>query len=162
MSETAEDRSKREYLALHRSHQWKWKHCIFYAHPEESTTLLTDMVAFKQLLRRQCPSQPFLIRIQTLYKPYMPLQAYLVIYTTAEVTNLQGIADKGFPKQIMNCWGEGIEPEKLEESARSIEKQKPHDLRKFFKEVKVRRYSVLNRPLIDETLRYAKPSEEDM
>lgn len=86
MSETAEERSKRQYLAHHRSKQWTYKHAIYYAQPTESSSLLDDMVKFKQLLRRKCPDQPFLIRIQLRNQP--TLQAFLILYTTGKVDNL--------------------------------------------------------------------------
>ena len=85
MSETSEERSKRQYLAHHRSKQWTYKHTIYYAQPTESSSLLDDMVKFKQLLRRKCPDQPFLIRVQLRNQP--TLQAFLILYTTGKVDN---------------------------------------------------------------------------
>ena len=156
MSETAEEKTKREYLAVHRSHQWKHKHSVFYKYPEDSINLLTEMSAFKQRLRRRHSDQPFLIRIQTLYKHNRPLQAYLVIYTTAEVDDLQSIVDKTF-KGEMNAIGQPLDSSKLEESAISIEKQKPHNLKEFFGVGRVVRWTALNAPLILASLRYKTP-----
>ena len=153
MSETAEEKTKREYLAVHRNRQWQHKHSVFYKHPEDSINLLSEMSAFKQLLRRRHSDQFFLIRIQTLYKHNRPLQAYLVIYTTAEVDDLQAIVDKTF-KGEMNTIGQPLDSTKLEGSAVSIEKQKPHNLKDFFKVGRVVRWTVLNKPLIDVSLQY--------
>ena len=151
MSETAEERSKRQYLAAHRSKQWTYKHAIYYAQPTESTSLLDDMVGFKQLLRRKCPNQPFLIRIQLRKEP--ALQAFLILYTTTKVDNLDLIANKTFAHE-MNVRGRVLSPEKLEQSARSIEIQSPHNLNKFFGKAAVKRWSVLNKPLIEASLQY--------
>ena len=155
MSENAEEKTKREYLAVHRNRQWQHKHSVFYKHPEDSINLLSEMSAFKQLLRRRHSDQPFLIRIQTLYKYNKPLQAYLVIYTTAEVDDLQAIVDKTFQGE-MNAIGQPLDSSKLEESAISIEKQKPHNLKEFFNVSRVVRWTVLNAPLIDPTLQYKR------
>ena len=151
MSETAEERSKRQYLAHHRSEQWTYKHAIYYAQPTESSSLLDDMVKFKQLLRRKCPDQPFLIRIQLRNQP--TLQAFLILYTTGKVDNLDLMANKTFASG-MNVRGRVLSPEKLEQSARSIEIQSPHNLNKFFGKPAVKRWSVLNSDLIDPSLQY--------
>lgn len=155
MSETSEQRSKRQYLENHRSRQWQYKHAIFYARPEHSTGLLEDMVGFKQLLRRKCPAQPFLVRIQTRQLPEKPLQAFLVLYTTTKVENLQQIADKTFPHET-NVLGQSLPLSKLEASARSIEQQRSHNLNKFFDKTAVKRWSVLNSDLIDPNLQYKR------
>ena len=144
MSETSEERTKRQYLAVHRSEQWTYKHSIFYEHPEDSKALLDHMVKFKQLLRRRCSDQPFLIRIQTRLLPYKPLQAFLILYTTAKVENLQEIANKAFPA-AMNVWGSKLPYWKLEQTATTIEKYAPHNPNKFFGKPSVKRWSVLNK-----------------
>jgi len=153
VTETSEQRSKRQYLDSHRSRQWQYKHTIFYAYPEHSTGLLEDMVKFKQLLRRKCPNQPFLVRIQTRQLPEKPLQAFLVLYTTTKVENLQQIADKTFPHET-NVLGQSLPLWKLDSSARSIEQQRPHNLNKFFGKTAVKRWSLINKDLIDISLRY--------
>lgn len=163
MSETAAERSKRQYLTTHRSQQWTHQHSIFYATPEESVGLLDHMVAFKQHLRRKASDQPFLIRIQLRNKASTPqgpspLQAYLTMYTAVEVANLKAIAEKAFPVE-MNVRGRALTPGKLESSALSIEKQKPHNLNNFFGKAAVKRWSVLNKDLIDPSLRYKDSSE---
>ena len=156
MSENAEDKTKREYLAVHRSSQWTHKHSVFYAQPDDSIKLLKEMGAFKQLLRRRHSDRPFLIRIQTLYKYNKPLQAYLVIYATGEIDDLQAIVDKTFQGE-MRAIGQPLDLSKLEESAISIEKQKPHNLKAFFNVGRVVRWTVLNAPLLKTSLRYKTP-----
>lgn len=154
MSELASDKSKRKYLVWHRNEQWTYKYTLFYATPEESVHLLDHMPAFKKALSRAC-SVPFLLRIQLLNRRDMglPLQAILVMYTTAKMENLQKITDKHFPAEMNVRYGQ-LSPYKLEKSARSIEKQRPHNLEAFFGKPAIKRWSVLNKHLIDPTQQY--------
>lgn len=144
MSETSEDKTKRKYLSVLRGYQWSYQHSVFYDNPELSYGLLDDMVAFKQTLRRKCPDQPFLLRIQTLKKGAAPHQAYLTIFTTEKVEDLGEIANKTFPTK-MNDLGKKLSAEKLEQIAGAIEKQKPHDLSKVLGKSVINRWSILNR-----------------
>lgn len=154
MSESASDKSKRMYLAQHRNEQWIYKYSLFYASPEESIHLLDHMPAFRHALRRSC-TQPFLLRIQLLNRKDkgLPLQAILVMYTTAKVESFQKIADKYFPTEMNVRYGE-LSPYKLEKSASSIETSKPHNLEAFFGKTAIKRWSVLNKHLIDLTQQY--------
>ena len=147
MSETSEDKTKRRYLAVLRGYQWSYQHSIFYADPEQSHALLDHMVRFKQTLRRRCPDQPFLIRVQTLNKWGRPLQAYLTFFTTKKVEDLQEMAEKVFPAN-MNVRGRTLSVEKHGTIARAIEKQKPQDLSKVFDKVGMNRWSVLNKHML--------------
>lgn len=147
MSESSEVKTKRKYLAVLRSYQWSYQHSIFYDDPEQSHALLDHMVKFKQTLRRRCPDQPFLVRVQTLKKGGDPLQAYLVIFTTKKFEDLRDMANKVFPA-VMNIMGRRLSVEKLDQIARAIEKQKPHDLSKLFDKAGINRWSVLNKPLL--------------
>lgn len=149
MSETSEEKTKRKYLAVLRGYRWSYQHSIFYDDPEQSHALLDHMVRFKQVLRRRCPDQPFLVRIQTLKKGSAPHQAYLTIFTTKKVDGLREMANKVFPA-IMNVRGKNLSLEKLDRIAQTIEEQKPHDLSKLFDKAGINRWSVLNRPLLIE------------
>lgn len=144
MSETSEDKTKRKYLSVLRGYQWRYQHSVFYDNPELSVGLLDDMVAFKQTLRRRCPDQPFLVRIQTLKKGAAPHQAYLTIFTTEKVEDLREIANKSFPAD-MNVMGKKLSADKLEQIAGAIEKQKPHDLSKVLGKQGINRWSILNK-----------------
>lgn len=143
MSESSEEKTKRKYLTVLRGYQWSYQHSVFYDDPEQSLGLLDDMASFKQMLRRRCPDQPFLIRVQALKKGAVH-QAFLSIITTAKVEDLQGIANKTFPAK-MNVVGRRLSAERLSQQARVIEEAKPHDLSKLFDKVGVNRWSVLNR-----------------
>ena len=147
MSESSEEKTKRKYLTVLRGYQWSYQHSVFYDDPEESHALLEHMVRFKQILRRRCPDQPFLVRIQTLKKGSDPHQAYLTIFTTKKVEGLREMANKVFPT-IMNVMGKRLSAEKHDQIARAIEKQKPHDLSKLFDKAGINRWSVLNKPLL--------------
>lgn len=146
MSETSEEKTKRKYLTVLRGYQWSYQHSVFYDDPEQSLGLLEDMASFKQMLRRRCPDQPFLIRVQALKKGAVH-QAFLSIITTAKVDDLREIANKTFPAK-MNVIGRTLSVERHDSIARAIEKQKPQDLSKLFDKAGINRWSVLNKRLL--------------
>ncbi|CRM39203.1 hypothetical protein [Pseudomonas sp. 25 E 4] len=146
MSEASEDKTKRKYLTVLRGYQWSYQHSVFYDDPEQSLGLLDDMASFKQMLRRRCPDQPFLIRVQALKKGAVH-QAFLSIITTAKVDDLREIANKTFPA-AMNVVGRRLSAERLSQQARVIEEAKPHDLSKLFDKAGINRWSVLNKHLL--------------
>lgn len=143
MSETSEEKTKRKYLAVLRGYRWSYQHSIFYDDPEQSHALLDHMVRFKQVLRKRCPDQPFLIRVQALKKGAVH-QAFLSIITTAKVEDLTEIANKTFTAK-MNVVGRRLSAERLSQQASVIEKAKPHDLSKLFAKSGINRWSVLNK-----------------
>lgn len=147
MSETSEEKTKRRYLAVFRTYQWSYQHSVFYDDPEQSHALLDDMVKFKQVLRRRCPDQPFLVRIQALKSRSRPHQAYLTIFTTKKVEGLRELANKVFPA-TMNVLGKTLSVEKHDSISRAIEKQKPQDLSKVFDKAGINRWSVLNKHML--------------
>lgn len=151
MTESTEERTNRQYLKYHLNTQWRYQHSVFYANAEDSVNLLTDQVRFKEALRKHAPDQPFLLRLQLLNKD--ELQAFLVIYTTRKVYGLTELANKTF-KQAMNTRGRGLPDGRRDGIANKIKKGEPHNLADFFKANKVRRWSVLNKPLIDVSLQY--------
>lgn len=151
MSETASQRTNRQYLKLHLSAQWTYQQSVFYASPEDSVSLLTEQVRFKEALRKHAPDQPMLIRIQLLDDDSP--QAYLTIFTTSKVHGLKELACKTF-KKPMRAIGRGLPPGQRDGIANKIKNGEPHDLAEFFGVSKVRRWSVLNKPLIDPTLQY--------
>ncbi len=150
MSETSEEKTKRKYLTVLRGYQWSYQHSVFYDDPDQSHALLEHMVRFKQILRRRCPDQPFLVRIQTLKKGSAPHQAYLTIFTTRKVEDLRQMANKVFPA-TMNVLGKRLSAEKHDQIARAIEKQKPHDLSKLFDKVGINRWTLLNKQHLAES-----------
>lgn len=151
MSETASERTNRQYLKLHLSEQWTYQQSVFYASPEDSVALLTEQVRFKEALRKHAPDQPMLIRIQLLEDD--STQAYLTIFTISKVHGLKELACKTF-KKPMRAIGRGLPPGQRDGIANKIKSGDPHDLAEFFGVSKVRRWSVLNKPLIDPSLQY--------
>lgn len=150
MSETSEEKTKRKYLTVLRGYQWLYQHSVFYDDPDQSHALLEHMVRFKQILRRRCPDQPFLVRIQTLKKGSAPHQAYLTIFTTKKVEDLREMANKVFPV-TMNVLGKRLSAEKHDQIATAIEKQKPHDLSKLFDKAGINRWTLLNKQHLAES-----------
>ena len=141
----------RQYLKFHLSTQWRYQHTVFYANPEDSVSLLSDQVRFKEALRKHAPDQPFLIRIQLLGKD--ELQAIMIMYTTGKVHGLTELACKTF-KQPMNTLGRGLPDSRRDGAAATIKREHAHNLAEFFEKPSVRRWSVLNKPLIDPSLQY--------
>jgi len=150
VSETSQDKTKRMYIALLTENQWSYRYSVFYADPSLSNRLLTDMVGFKQSLRRVYPNQPFLIRIQTKVgglDDNTTLQAYLTILTTARSENLKGVAHDTFSSEVRIQRGK-VSAEKLASMASAIDKQKPHNLQKVFGDIRIRRWTLLNKPML--------------
>lgn len=150
MSETSEEKSKRNYLHLLQGYQWNHQHSLFYEDLHKSTALLDDMIKFKQVLRRLCPDQPFLIRIQlhnrkTTYNPDGGLQAYLVILTTENAYKSIRAADMKAMSAECNVLSKPLTPEKIRKAASAIKVQRPHDLERFFGKKKVNRFTVMNK-----------------
>lgn len=146
MAEPSEDKTIRRYLHNLTSYEWSHQHCIFYQEPSASTRLLEDMAVFKQALRRKCPDQPFLIRIQLLNREKR-FQAYLMILTTKRVKEIQEIADRAFSAPT-NTIGRKCTSERIDSMATKIKRQKPHDLQRFFDKSKIRRWTILNKNLL--------------
>lgn len=150
MSETTEDKTKRKYLALLIGHQWSYRYSVFYADPAMSKNLLTDMVEFKQALRKRYPDQPFLIRIQMKaggLNGDKTLQAYLTILTTASSEGLKVVAHDTFSSEV-NIQRGKVTSAKLVSMASAIDKQKPHNLTKVFGNVRIRRWTLLNKGML--------------
>ncbi|MNJ41418.1 hypothetical protein D3C77_363420 [compost metagenome] len=149
MSETTEDKTKRKYLAVFKGNPWSNQYSVFYADPTMSNSLLDDMVAFKQRLRRVYPDQPFLIRIQLKSGSGWPLHAYLTMFTTKPVDGLQDLVSQLFTTP-MKVLSRRLNEGKMVTIANAIDKQRPQNLSKFFAKAGVNRWTVLNKGLLVE------------
>ncbi|WP_445940355.1 hypothetical protein [Pseudomonas sp.] len=150
MSETSDEKSKRNYLRLLNNYEWNYKHSLFYEDAADSKALLKEMIKFKQVLRRKCPDQPFLIRIQLLnkktdYNPDGGLQAYLVILTTIKAKLSLAEATRKTMHADCNILGRELTQERKARMASAIKSQKPHILERFFGKQKVNRFTLLNK-----------------
>ncbi len=150
MSEISEEKSKRKYLHFLQSYQWSYQYSLFYEDIYDSKSLLNEMVRFKQELRRMCPDQPFLIRIQlrngkTLNNPEGGTQAYLTIFTTTKAQKAIDAATDKAMSTPTNIMSRRISPEALAFKASRIKSQKPHNLEQFFGKKKINRFTVLNK-----------------
>ncbi|MNR16507.1 hypothetical protein D3C85_1331130 [compost metagenome] len=150
MSETSDEKSKRNYLRLLNDHEWCYQHSLFYEDGTDSKALPNDMIRFKQILRRKCPDQPFLIRIQLLnrktdHNPDGGTQAYLVILTTANARiEIERAAEKAM-HTICNTLSKKLTNENKSRTASAIKSQKPHNLERFFCKEKINRFTLLNK-----------------
>ncbi|MEK8080613.1 hypothetical protein [Pseudomonas sp. XK-1] len=150
MSETSDEKSKRNYLRLLKNHEWNYQHSLFYEDGADSKALLDEMIKFKQVLRRKCPGQPFLIRIQllnkrTAYNPDGGLQAYLVILTTINARDALAGAAKVAMHAPCNILKKELTQERKARMASAIKSQKPHNLERFFGKQKINRFTLLNK-----------------
>jgi len=147
MSEESQDKTKRKYITLLTEYQWTHWYSVFYANPELSSQLIKDKEEFQQLLRKQFPEQPFLVRVQIKVgglDGYKGLQAYLVILTTARSEGLKQAVHESFPSKMRPTGGK-LPTGKLQSIASAIETQRPHNLTKVFGDIRIKRYSVLNK-----------------
>lgn len=147
--ESSEDKTKRKFAKYLLDPRWNYQYSIFYETPEDSITLLTDQKVLRKELGRKFPSQPFLIRIQTLksHRWGNVLQAYLTIYTTQKTPEFFELVDRYFPASA-NVLYRQLTERRREVKAQKILNQKPHDLVKLFGPVRIRRYGVINKHLL--------------
>lgn len=150
MSETTEDKTKRKYIALLKGNQWSHQYSVFYDNLTLSNQLLTDKQRFLQSLRKQFPGQPFLVRIQTKMgngRGEKGLQAYLMILTTTRSDGFKEIVDKSFASK-MNVISKPLVGLKPFTIADAINNQKPHDLTRVFGDVRIKRWTLLNKEML--------------
>lgn len=148
MTETSEDKTKRNFAALLLKPIWKFRYSVFYADRPGSKELLKDQKSFRQALRRKYPDQPFLIRIQVLQRgDVSQRQAYLTLYTTQKAEGIDKLAYRCFPAEVRVPSSE-LTLEQCKVKAHKILTQRPHDLTKIFGNVPIRRYGVLNKHLL--------------
>lgn len=150
MSETSKDKSKRKYLKSLNDYAWNYQHSLFYQEPEDSRSLLDDMIRFKQSLRRKCADHALLIRIQLLRKKTAhntngTEQAYLTILATENIKqSIKDIAENTISSPC-NIVAKQLNTEKKNRIASTIKSQKPHNLERFFEKKKVNRFTLLNK-----------------
>lgn len=147
MSEASPDKTKRRYIKLLTDYQWNYRYSVFYDDLTLSSQLITDKEEFQQRLRKEFPEQPFLIRVQTKVgglDDSKTLQAYLTILTTAKSEGLKQVVHDSFPAH-MNVMSEPLSAGKLKSITSAIENQRPHNLKKVFGDIRIKRYSVLNK-----------------
>jgi len=147
MSESSADKTKRNFAAYLTRPTWQFQYSIFYQSPGDSINLLEDQKVFRQELGRKFPNQPFLIRIQTLNRGTH--QAYLTIYTTVANDGIYALADRYFGTPDVNILTRKLSEGRRNSQARAILTQRPHDLVKLFGKVRIRRYGVINKHLLE-------------
>lgn len=144
MTESSEDKTKRKLSKLLQDHDWQHQHSIFYRDIEESINLIDNSNKLKRILKKKLPTSPFLICYRTLYrKDRGGLQAYVTIFSTAQIKKFQKMAEEAFGSGIATR-GRTLSPEKLQRTVSALKTQKLHDLETFFGH-RVKRYSVINK-----------------
>jgi hypothetical protein len=159
--ESSEDKTKRKFAKHLLYPIWDYQYAVFYETPEDSIDLLKDQAAFRQALKRKYPNQPFLVRVQTLRSPRRRnvLQAYLVMYTTQKAPGIKELANHYFPV-TMNVIYRKMAERNRAIKAHKILNQRPHDLEKLLGKVRIRRYGVINKHLL-EALESAQDADEN-
>lgn len=147
MSEASPDKTKRRYIKLLTDYQWSYRYSVFYDDLTLSSQLITEKEDFQQRLRKEFPEQPFLIRVQTKVgglDDSKALQAYLMILTTAKSERLKQVVHESFASD-MNIMSGPLSDGKLKSITSAIQNQRLHDLTKVFGDIRIKRYSVLNK-----------------
>lgn len=147
MSESSEDKTRRKFAKYLLHPRWAYQYSFFYEDPADSKSLLDDQKLFRQELRRKFPNQPFLVRVQTLKRAGRELQAYLTIYTTQKTEGMFELSEQYFPVNVLY---RQLTERRREVKAHKILTQKPHDLTKLFGQVRIRRYGVINKHLLED------------
>lgn len=147
MSESSEDKTRRKFAKYLLHPRWAYQYSFFYDDPADSKSLLDDQKLFRQEFIRKFPNQPFLVRVQTLKRAGRELQAYLTIYTTQKTEGVFEVADRYFSAPV-NVLYRQLTERRREVKANKIFTQKPHDLTKFFGQVRIRRYGIINKHLL--------------
>lgn len=147
MSESSEDKTRRKFAKYLLHPRWAYQYSFFYEDPADSKSLLNDQKLFRQKLRRKFPNQPFLVRVQTLKRAGRELQAYLTIYTTQKTEGMFELSERYFPVNVLY---RQLTERRREVKAHKILTQKPHDLTKLFGQVRIRRYGVINKHLLED------------
>ena len=145
--ETSEEKTKRKFTAYLRRPIWTYQYSVFYVNREDSGNLLEDQKRFRRGLKRKFPDQPFLVRVQTLQRG-ASRQAYLTIYTTQQTAGIEALAKRYFPSEV-NVPGRAVTVDECEVKAHKIMTQKPQDLAKLLGDVRIRRYGVINKHLLE-------------
>lgn len=147
MSESSEDKTRRKFAKYLLHPRWTYQYSFFYEDPADSKSLIEDQKLFRQELRRKFPNQPFLVRVQTLKRPGREFQAYLTIYTTQKTEGMFELSEQYFPVNVLY---RQLTERRREVKAHKILTQKPHDLTKLFGQVRIRRYGVINKHLLED------------
>ena len=148
MSETAEDKTKRKFVAHLRKPIWTIQYSVFYVNKEESYRLLEDQKKFRRELKRKFPNQPFLVRIQT-HRWGKVHQAYLTLYTTQQADGIEELAKRYFSMEVKVA-NQPLTVEACEGKANTILTQRLHDLTKLFGQVRIRRHDVINKHWLED------------
>lgn len=149
MSESSEEKTRRKFAKYLLDPRWMYQYSFFYEEPEYSKSLIEDQKVFRQELRRKFPNQPFLVRVQTLKRPGREFQAYLTIYTTQKTEGMFEVSERYFLAPV-NVLYRQLTERRREVKANKILTQKPHDLTKLFGQVRIRRYGVINKHLLED------------
>lgn len=147
MTETAEERTKRQFNQYIELGIWTHQYSFFYQSAEDARAhALSDAPKLKEKLRKTTAlkDQPFLYRL-CLYRD----NAYHTIFTNKPVEEqlLYSIIFK-VSEADFKVVGREVPDWKIEKYKRAVAQQKPHNLKRFFGGKKINRIALLNKRAI--------------
>lgn len=149
MTETAAERTKRQFNQYIDLGIWTHQYSFFYQSAEDARMhALNDASKLKEKLRRATAlkDQPFLYRL-CLYRE----NAYHTIFTNKPVDEqlLYSIFFKVSAVDFKVA-GREVADWKIEKYRRAVTEQRPHNLKRFFGDKKINRIALLNKKAIAE------------
>ncbi|HEX5057209.1 MAG TPA: hypothetical protein VFX02_12025 [Gammaproteobacteria bacterium] len=173
MSETAEYRSKRRFCSYLKDNPWQWQYTVFYTFVEEGQKAIEHGKALRRLLAAKYTSQPFLWRLCLKIVPTIYFDDEADYFDPRDVENNHSVPRVVMPFHTLftteklrytplfqnismkinsGIWlkNRRVSPYKVERYCRAVMLEKPHDLKKFFGDKKINRFSLINRASLPE------------
>lgn len=157
MSETSEERSKREFCRYLRDYHWETQVSFFYNNQAESDKAIENAVDLKRYIKRQYNRAGILWRINL--KTINPKKVGIndaegksltlpihIFYLSQPIKKL--ILPPAFHVRFednLRYKKRTLTRSKIESTISAIKKQKPHNLEEHFKKDKVNRFGLLNK-----------------
>lgn len=156
MTESPEQKSKRQFCTYLRDNEWVFQVSFFYQTKEASNKAIEDSKRLKNSLSRRFPETAILWRMQLkrfsnyyisdvaeLGYTNMP---YHVFYFSQYITDFDFFAwcEQQFEENLY-LQERRLHRAKIDRAIKSILKGKPHKLKEHFGRVKVNRFSLLNK-----------------
>lgn len=143
MSELSEDKTKRKIIERLLAYPWVYQVTVFFEDYDHSQELPQVMPEIRTKLRRAFPNDPIFSRTALKYHSATKERiAYETFYCLRRIPEV---------KKCLRSWMKGgevrsrpISSEKRLSSARSIRKERPHNLKGYFGKSKVNRIRLLN------------------
>jgi hypothetical protein len=160
VSETSEQYTKRIYKNRLLGNDWQYQYSIFYQEREAALGAIENGAVLRKAIARRYRNQPFLWRLaKNLVEPFYLsdleidedsdskiVMVYWTFFTTQKIRlgELEAFVS-GCIEDSVRIKIRATSKEHLEKMARTIARQKPHDLNDFFDLAKVNRMHCVNK-----------------